>query len=203
MSSSSSWCKSLTDWRGTISEWCRKAGPEELLSADIFFDFALVYGDEYLAIRLQQAITGRAARGPQFLKSLARSSGNHHGGTSFFGHYKTLNGRFQIKLHMLLPLIEVMRVLGISRQLVSRNSHERAKALFETKTVPAEILQLSEDIQFCMRLVLRQQIQDISNGLAPITDILLEGLSKAERKHLKAITGRIGRLEQILQDCLF
>ena len=203
MSSSATWCKSLSDWRKAISDWCRKAGPDDLLFVDIFFDFALVYGDEYLGSRLQQAIAGRAARRPQFLKSLARSIASHHGGTSFFGQFKTVNGRFEIKRHMLLPLIELMRVLGISRQLIARNSHERAKALFETKTIPAEILQLSEDIHFCMRLVLRQQIYDISDGMPPTTNITLEGLSKSEQKHLKTIKSRIGRLDQILKDCLF
>ena len=203
MSSSATWCKSLSDWRKAISDWCRKAAPEDLLCVDIFFDFALVYGDDYLGTRLQQAITGRAARRPQFLKSLARSIGSHHGGTSFLGQFKTVDGRFELKRHMLLPLIETIRVLSISRQLAVRNSHERAKALFETKTIPAEILQLSEDIQFCMRVVLRQQIRDISDGMAPITNIQLDGLSKAEQKHLKAIKNRIIRLDQILQDCLF
>ena len=100
-------------------------------------------------------------------------------------------------------MIETLRVLAVSRGLNARNSYERAKSLFETRTVPAEILQISEDIHICMRLILRQQIQDIADGLPPITDIEIDSLSKADQKLLKAISGRIGRLEQILQDSLF
>ena len=203
MSSNAKWCKSLTAWRKTIGDWCRKASPEDLLSADIFFDFALVYGDEQLGRRLQQSMNGRAARNPRFLKSLASSVGAHQGGVGFLGNLKTVNGRFQIKLHMMLPLIETLRCLAVSRGLHERNSQERAKQLFETHTMPAEILQISEDIQFCMRLVLRQQIQDIADGLAPVTDIQLDGLSKAEQKHLKAVKSRTSRLEHMLQDNLF
>ena len=203
MSSSPKWCKSLTGWRKTIGQWSRKARPDDLLSADIFFDFAVVYGESYLGWSLQQAIAGRAVRTPQFLKSISRSVGQHHGGTNLFGKLRTKNGRYQIKLHMLLPLIESLRVLAVSKGLHARNSHERAKQLFETRTVPVEILQISEDIQFCMQLVLRQQIEDIAEGLAPITDINLDGISKPEQKRLKTISSRVGRLDQMLQDTLF
>ena len=203
MSSSPQWCKPLSLWRKTIGEWCRKAGPDDLLSVDIFFDFALIHGDTHLGVRLQQAIMGRAARQPQFLKSIARSVTNQMGGIGLFGKLKMVNGRFEIKKHILLPLIEVMRVLAISHSLPHRNSYERAKALFEMRAVPAEIMQLAEDIQFCMRLVLRQQIYDISDGLPPVTDITLEQLSKSEQKLLKTISGRVQRLDQLLQDCLF
>ena len=203
MSSSEKWCKPLSQWRKTIGDWCRKARPEDLLCVDIFFDFALVYGDTHLGMRLQQAIMGRAARQPQFLKSIARSIGNQRGGLGLFGKLKTVNGRLEIKRHMLLPLIELLRVLAISQSVRSRNSYERAKQLFEGRKVPAEILQTAEDIHFCMRLVLRQQIYDISEGLPPVTDITLDALSKSEVKQLKAVTGRISRLEQLLQDSLF
>ena len=203
MSSSAKWCKPLSLWRKTIGDWCRKAGPEDLLCVDIFFDFALVYGDTHLGMRLQQAIMGRAARQPQFLKSIAHSVTNQNGGLGLFGKFKTVNGRFEIKRHMLLPLIELLRVLAISQALRSRNSYDRAKQLFEGRKVPAEILQTAEDIHFCMRLVLRQQIFDISEGLPPVTDIPLDALSKSEMKLLKAVTGRISRLEQLLQDSLF
>ena len=203
MSSSPQWCKPLSLWRKTIGDWCRKAGPDDLLSVDIFFDFALIHGDTHLGVRLKQAIMGRAARQPQFLKLIARSVTNQMGGIGLFGKLKMVNGRFEIKKHMLLPLIEVMRVLAISHSLQHRNSYERAKALFEMRAVPAEIMQLAEDIQFCMRLVLRQQIYDISDGLPPVTDITLDQLSKSEQKLLKTISGRVQRLDQLLQDCLF
>ena len=203
MSSSATWCKSLTSWRTTISDWCRNPSAEALLSVDIFFDFALVYGDAQLGAKLQQAISGRAARQPDFLKLLARNVGAHHARTGFFGRLKLDEGRFQTKLHMMLPLTEILRVLAISRSIETRNSYERAAQIFKTKSVPPEIIQLGEDIQFCIRLILRQQIEDIAQGLPPTTNIDLELLRDKEQKHLKTINGRIGRLDQLLQDCLF
>ena len=103
----------------------------------------------------------------------------------------------------MLPLIETVRVLAISRQITARKTSERAKALFETKTIPVEILQYSEDLQFCLSLVLRQQIADIAQGVSPITDIMPESLSNQEIKRLKQILGRISRASHLLQDSLF
>ena len=203
MSSTPKWCKTLTQWRTTISDWCRNPSADALLSVDIFFDFSLVYGDRQLAARLQQAISGRAARQPDFLKLLARNVGSHHAGTGLFGRFKLDQGRFQTKLHMLLPLTEILRVLSISRCIEARNSHERATSIFKSKTVPPEIIQLGEDIKFCIMLILRQQIEDIAAGLAPTTNINLELLTDREHKRLKSINGRVGRLDQLLQDCLF
>ena len=103
----------------------------------------------------------------------------------------------------MLPLTEILRVLSISRCIEARNSHERATSIFKSKTVPPEIIQLGEDIKFCIMLILRQQIEDIAAGLAPTTNINLELLTDREHKRLKSINGRVGRLDQLLQDCLF
>ncbi|MGB0940645.1 MAG: putative nucleotidyltransferase substrate binding domain-containing protein, partial [Candidatus Puniceispirillaceae bacterium] len=72
-----------------------------------------------------------------------------------------------------------------------------------TGTLPAEIGQFSEDIKFSLKLLLRQQIKDISAGLAPSSKIAVEGLSPSERHLLKAIQGRIKNLEPLIQACLF
>ena len=48
--------------------------------------------------------------------------------------------------------------------------------------IPPEIILLAEDLQFCIKLVLRQQITDISKGLTPTTLIDLGALSAREKK---------------------
>ena len=203
MSSTPEWCQSLTSWRNTIRGWCRSAHPKDVLMVDIFFDFTLVYGDGQLGTRLQQATSGRAARQPDFLKLLAKTIGQHHGGVNFFGGLKLTKGRYEVKRHLLLPLVEFLRVMAISRGVQARNSRDRARAVLNTASVPPEVLQLGEDVQFSMRLVLRQQIRDIAAGLAPGSSIDPDLLTDQEEKLLKAVRGRISRLDGLLQDCLF
>ena len=94
-------------------------------------------------------------------------------------------------------------MLAISRGISKRSSAGRASALRQTGTVPPEVPRLAEDVHFCLKLVLRQQIADISEGIPPGTMIDLGLLSESEKQVLKGIRGRVSRLDTVLQDCLF
>jgi len=58
-------------------------------------------------------------------------------------------------------------------------------------------------VEFALRLLLRQRIADIADGQAPTATIDLGILNDSEKLILKHITGRIERLEALLQDSLF
>lgn len=80
---------------------------------------------------------------------------------------------------------------------------ERAEQLIAKGNIPPEIILLAEDLQFCIMLVMRQQIADIGKGLTPTTLIDLGALSSREIKTLKSVQGRVKHLEQLLFDCQF
>ena len=203
MSSSAVWCKSLSDWQSAVHSWVTHGRAEDMLSVDIFFDYQPVCGDFTLADQLQADIRKTVAGQHDFLKSLARNVQTHNAGTTFFGGLKTQNGRFNLKLHLLLPLTETLRVLAVSRGVDARNGARRAADIFTTGSVPPEILQLSEDLQFCIRLVLRQQITDLAAGHPATTLIDPALLAPQEKRLLKSIQARASRLDQLLFDCLF
>lgn len=203
MSREARWCRSLSGWRKAISEWVKLSRPEDMLAVDIFFDLEPVWGDMRLAGQLGQAMTRKSLRRPDFLKLLAGNLANSGAGSTIFGGLRTEDGRFNMKLWMLLPMVETLRVLAISRGISKRSSIGRATALHQTGTVTPEVSHLAEDIHFCLKLVLRQQIADISAGQEPGTKIDLSLLSDTEKQVLKTIKGRVGRLDTVLQDCLF
>ena len=96
-----------------------------------------------------------------------------------------------------------MRVLAISRGVANTNGNQRTKALIDHHDMPIEAGRSGEDVTFALRILLRQQIVDIAGGLAPTSTIDLGLLNDAEKLILKHITGRIGRLEALIQDSLF
>ena len=203
MATSPVWCKPLSDWQAVIDDWVARGRAEDVLSADIFFDYQAVCGETALADQLQAHIRQTVTGQHDFLKSLARTVHNHASGTTLFGGLKTQNGRFNLKLHLLLPITETLRVLATSRGIDARNGARRAADIFTTGTVPPEVLQLSEDLQFCIRLVLRQQIADLAAGRPATTLIDPALLAPQEKRLLKSIQARAGRLDQLLFDCLF
>ena len=203
MSGRETWCRSLSGWRQAISGWVRRASPEDLLNVDIFFDFRLVHGSTVLAAQLQAAMSGRATRRGGFLKLLAHNVGGHGGGRTFLGGLRTENGRFNMKANLTLPLVETLRVLAISRGIAERGSAARAAALAIRDDIPPEVGRLGEDVAMVTRLVLRQQIADIAAGRPPSNLVELRTLSSAETGILKAISGRVTRLDTLLTDTLF
>lgn len=203
MSRNARWCRPLSGWRKAVRRWVKHARPEDILSVDIFFDFVAVHGDAALARDLDQVISSRLTQDSEFLKSLARNTAGQASGRTIFGGLKTENGRFNVKANVLLPMVETIRVLSISRGITARTSAARAKALVQLDTIPNEVQQLSEDIHVGLGLVLRQQSKDMAEGLPPTNNIDLRQLTKVELTILKAIVGRVGRLQTLIQDVLF
>ncbi|ADE38361.1 DUF294 nucleotidyltransferase-like domain-containing protein [Candidatus Puniceispirillum marinum] len=203
MSRHARWCRSLSGWRKAVRRWVKHARPEDILNVDIFFDFVAVHGNATLARDLDQVISSRLTRDSEFLKSLARNTAGQASGRTIFGGLKTENGRFNVKANVLLPMVETIRVLAISRGITARTSTARAKALVQLDDIPNEVQQLSEDIHIGLGLVLRQQSKDMAEGLPPVNTIDLRLLTKVELNILKAIVGRVGRLQTLIQDVLF
>ena len=203
MSRNANWCRSLAGWRQAISGWVRRASPRDLMNVDIFFDFRLAHGSVPLASQLQAAMSGRAARRGAFLKQLAQNVANHGGGRTLLGGLRTEDGRFNMKAHLGLPLVETLRVLSISRGIEARSSAARAAALVARDDIPPEVGRLGEDVAVVLRLVLRQQIADIAAGQPPGVKIDLKQLSDAETSLVKSIAGTVSRLETLLTDTLF
>lgn len=203
MANTQTWCKSLADWITTVKKWISRGSAEDVLHVDIFFDYHCVHGSAHLASRLQKQIIKIVKGQLDFLKLLANNIQTHNAGITFWGGFITENGRFNMKRNLLLPIVESLRVLAVSRAVSARNSVERAEQLMTKGDIPPEIILLGEDLQFCIRLVLRQQITDIGQGLSPTTLIELGSLSAREKKTLKSVQGRVKHLDQLLFDCLF
>jgi signal-transduction protein with cAMP-binding, CBS, and nucleotidyltransferase domain len=203
MSRNAAWCRSLAGWRQAISDWVRRATPRDLMNVDIFFDFRVVHGNVRLAGQLQEAMSGRAVRGGEFLKQLAHNVGNASGGRTLLGRLRTKDGRFNMKANLGLPLVETLRVLSISRRIEVRSSAARAAALVVRDDIPPEVGRLGEDVAVVLRLVLRQQIADIAAGQPPGVKIDLKQLSGAETSLVKSIADTVARLDTLLTDTLF
>ena len=74
---------------------------------------------------------------------------------------------------MLLPIIETLRGLAIPRGMAEADENQRAESFIGYHDMPFEVGHLGEDLAYRLRMILRQQIADITNGLAPTSNIEL------------------------------
>jgi signal-transduction protein with cAMP-binding, CBS, and nucleotidyltransferase domain/DNA polymerase III epsilon subunit-like protein len=203
MSQNPAWCMSLSDWTARLYHWVKQAHPEDTLAMDIFFDFQYAAGCLDLAQSLKRVSLSAPMRRPDFLKNLARNVGRRGANIDLFGRLKFVNGQFEAKRAITLPITEALRVLALSHGLSEVRSTERAEALIARQNIPNSVLQISEDLVSTQDLILRQQLKDLAAGRNANSALASADLSTQDKKNLVRIIRDTAYLSELLQDTLF
>jgi signal-transduction protein with cAMP-binding, CBS, and nucleotidyltransferase domain len=186
MAREAAWRRSFADWTGAIDGWIARPRGEGLLDVDIFYDFVAVSGDRTLADRLRAHAT-RAARGsPMFLMMLA--TGHVGGGAplDLLGRFRTREGRLDLKLHGLLPILGAARAIALGAGSDAVASDARWRAAVESGACSAdEAAGLVEARAVIVEAILDQQMADIAAGVAPGGSVAPARLSRAGRDRLR------------------
>ncbi len=188
------WRKTLSQWRHQVALWAKRRGGEAVLNADIFFDFQPVWGEAALAAALRADITKIAASHPNFLATMARDDSGHGVGLDWLGRFRTgTGGRFDIKRHATVPLVESVRLLALVDGLEQTSTLGRLGALRARGRLDAndhdELVAAFEHIGF---LLLRQQLADYRAGRPVGNLVRLESMSRPEKSALRRALKSIG-----------
>lgn len=197
------WRHSLTEWLTVIDSWMGHADGDELLNIAIFCDFRGVYGDPALAEDLRRHLTAAAQRSPGFLHALAASASNMGTALGVLGQFKTREGRIDIKLTGLLPLVSTVRLLALKHGIAATGTGERLMALADAGHMPPHEAQTFADgHELMMRLLFRQQIADIEAGIPTSNRIDPQRLRKDERDRLKQVLRSLSSLHWLMSNAL-
>lgn len=187
------WRKTLTQWREQIGGWLRVPQPQALLNADIFLDFQSAFssrGDGALTQSLREYVSTSVPRAPLFLREMVVVQGDHGVALTRFNrlaleHSEEMQGRTNLKLRGLMPLVESVRLFALRQGLAETGTLERLGLLYRAQVIDAnEHDYLVDAFRHIATLVLRQQIRDfnarrrIGNGVDPAE------LSQREKKQL-------------------
>lgn len=186
MASNPEWRKDLSGWKETIQYWLKRAVWKELLNVDIFYDFQPVHGDRTLAGELRSYADDLAGAAPGFIRQLSAMATSFGAPLGFFGTLKTDAGRIDLKGGGTLPIVSGARVLALRHGISEQNTRRRLEGIKKLNVVNADDL---DDIlgahEFLVRLILEQQLEDMSAGIAPSNSVELRRLSKRSRARLK------------------
>ena len=181
------------DWRGTpqgwrerLGGWIRRARPHDLLSVDIFYDFACVHGAPAPAASLF-ADAYAATRGQfGFLKLLAEAGGESPAALGLFGSIRTENGRIDLKRSGLFPIVRAARILAIAHGVRVRATPARLDGLAHAGIGAArDLLDLAHAHATLLSEILSQQIEDVGAGVAPSNKVDPGRLDAERRATLK------------------
>jgi DNA polymerase-3 subunit epsilon/CBS domain-containing protein len=195
---------SIGDWRGRIADWIGRTRPEDLLAVDIFFDFRAVHGDAALADSLFDEAYAAAHQAPMLAKLLAEQIGAHRPPLTLFGGFRLTDGRVDLKLGGLFPVVAAARCLALRHDIRRRSTRERIAALREKKIGAAEDLERWLDAHgVILDAILRQQVIDIAAGRPPGSRVDPAILGRAGQARLKTAVGNLAHVGATVKDLLF
>lgn len=203
MAARAEWRHTLAGWRERIARWVARAEGESLLAVDIFFDFAPVAGDTRLAATLRAEAT-TAARAPMLLSMLAHELTGFTPPIGLFGRIETEQGRVDLKLNGLHPIVAAARVLALKHGVAETTTAVRLERAHAAGAIPeSDLVPIGAAHEFLMRLVLEQQIADLAAGRAPGTKVAVGALSTYRVGQLKDALRRAAAFADGIKDAVF
>ncbi|MFN3460548.1 MAG: DUF294 nucleotidyltransferase-like domain-containing protein [Oceanibaculum sp.] len=204
MAKNPSWRGSADTWRARVEGWVASARPENLLNVDIFFDQAAVYGTRRLAHDLFAHAYATGSANPVFAKLLGAKLDRIANPFGFMGRLAGENGRLDLKLHALFPIVSAARTLAIRHNLPAHATSERLAKLAARGAGDTALLRaLVDDHAFCLSLILRRQSRALLSGERLSNEILLSELSRSETNRLRDALKRIQLLPDLVRDLMF
>lgn len=203
MAQNRQWRHSADGWIAEIERWMKDADGEELLNISIFCDFRPVYGDTALADRVRQTLAHAAAHSPRFLHAMAGTVSSMGTALGVLGQFKTREGRLDLKLTGLLPLVSTVRLLALKHGITATGTGDRLRALSAAGHMPAhEAQRFIDGHELMLRVMARQQVADLAEGAVLSNRIDPKRIPEDERHRLKEAFKSLGSLHWVLNNAL-
>lgn len=203
MATNPQWRRNTADWRAEIDRWVREADGPELLNVDIFVDFRPIHGDYALAAAVREHLVRQAAGAPRFLHAMAGAIADMATPLGVLGQLKTREGRLDIKMGGLLPLVSAVRLLALKHRIPDTGTGERLRALGAGRFLPeADMHACLTAHEVMVRLLLEQQVADAQAGIALSNSLDPRRLTKEGIRRLKAALQATDALKWFLRNAL-
>jgi len=203
MASNATFRRSLHGWCSEIDSWIDRPQPDALLNVDIFYDFAPVLGERSLAHALRNHAVAAAARSPMFLRLLAAASESADGAFDLLGRLRTENGRTDLKLRGLLPVVAGARAIALAWKSAATSTDSRlAESAAKGALPPDTAADLTAARAAIVEAMLDQQLADVAAGLAPSTRVEPKRLKRAGLRRLRKALAVAGETPERVREAL-
>jgi DNA polymerase-3 subunit epsilon/CBS domain-containing protein len=204
MAKNQQWRGSLSAWRQRVTDWVGRSNPQDLLAVDIFFDLKPVYGDASLVEMLRSEAFDAAKGNVAFAKSLREAAGEPEPGRNWFGGFRTVAGRIDLKKTGLFGLVTSARALAICHHVLERSTPARLRALKALLPhASADVDALIEAHGVFLDLILKQQLLDAERGRPISNSVEVRLLSGHERRRLRSALAATEHISEFTRSLMF
>ncbi len=195
------WCQSFSVWKGYFTHWIRKAEPEDLLQASIFFDFRWAYGDEQLVRQLREHLFQSLEGWSGFFRHLTENALHFKPPLGFFRNFVVESkgehrNAFDIKSAM-TPIVDFARIYALKQHINETNTLRRLSHLRSDKTLKdSEYEELEKGYSFLMQLRFVRQVTAILDEKNKADNYINpKKLTHIEQTMLKEIFRRVEKFQ--------
>jgi len=214
MASNPQCCLTGTEWAQRFAHWIEHGAPEDLLNASIYFDFRPLVGRFDLVQLLRDAVQGRGALPPRFMRQMAENSLRQRVPLNWLGAIDTqsVNGRemVDLKLRGTALFVDAARLYALAKGIDALGTRARLSAMARALGVGAQESEAwVAAFEFLQMLRLRVQLQrqapSDAPALGPLPDpveanmIELDSLNELDRKLLKETLRVVRQLQQRIE----
>jgi signal-transduction protein with cAMP-binding, CBS, and nucleotidyltransferase domain len=189
-------------WYERIQAWLSDPEPVALRNADIFYDFVGVAGDLRLAQDLRvESMRAQGAR--QFLALMAAEIRNHSAALDWFGRFRQKEGRVDLKIGGLFPIVAGGRVLALKLGVSALSTQERWRRALEADLILEEdFARLIDAHEMILGLILEQQLADLAEGRAASALVAVKRLLDLDKDRLREALHIVGQVDMIVHNAL-
>jgi CBS domain-containing protein len=200
MATNPKWCQPFSVWKRHFSDWIDTPADEALHSSVNLFDFRGLHGDLRLAVELKKHLMDKLGDQNLFLKAVADLTTDYRPPIGLFGSLTVAKdgvhaNQLDLKKNCLTPLTNIIRLFSFECRIYETSTVERLSVL---RTVHPIVKTLGDDLayalEFLSMLRIRNQLEQVSAGLAPDNFINPKRLSSLEQRNLKEICRLLSRI---------
>lgn len=197
------WILSLEDWTKKIRSWIIEPTEDALLHSTIFFDMMPYFGEESLAVSLQETIYSTYKGNRYFINFLLQNALQNPPPLGFFKNFLLEKSgehahNFDIKARAMMPLADAARLLALEHNtLYPSNTIQRYERLIKARSNDAEVLDdaaTAYDIFLNLRVQSGFRNKDDGRYLNP------EQLNSLEKQVLKSAFAPVSAIQHLLKN---
>jgi len=187
MANNPAWRRSLSSWKEEIERWVSLESDMAFQNINVFYDFEPVYGDMRLAAKLRDLATEAAGRHERTFIWMAHDVAQLRTPVGRFGRIELHEGRVDLKVGAVTPLVTAARALTLAQGGSARSTLDRFRVSTQGTLLSAEEAERLTDIyQLVIDLLLRQQLDDLQEGI-PLSDrVEVQRLRREVAERLRA-----------------
>ncbi len=201
MAKTPDWRHSAEAWHRRVAGWVGRQRPEDLLNADIFFDAVAVTSDSRLGNELMAHARLQAHGKRDFMMMLTEVTRRWRAPIGMFGAFQKVDGRVDLKMGGLFPIVSAARVLALRHGVVGVSTEDRLRLISHAGIATADdidrILQAHETL---LRAVLRQQVDDGQHGIPLSPRVDVDAMSKSERSAIKTAISAVAEIVELVAE---